>query len=154
MGWRFLSDMFVWRFKKIKDIRSMNDDFFDAHKRHWEDAQLLEGSGRFANADQLYGVSAECGLKRLMIIFGMEPDVPVADRVHADKVWDRFESYRSGHHQGANYPIPTENPFLDWNVNQRYAHRSNFDSARLANHRTGAELVRDLITKAIQDGLL
>ena len=132
----------------------MNDDFFDAHKRHWEDAQLLEGNGRLANADQLYGVSAECGLKRLMIIFGMNPIVSSADRVHADKVWNRFESYRSGHHQGANYTLPTVNPFLDWNVNQRYAHRSNVDSERLANHRTGTELVRELINKAIQDGLL
>ncbi len=54
----------------------------------------------------------------------------------------------------SRYTLPQLNPFLDWNVNQRYAHRNNFDSTRLANHRTGGELVRVLITKAKLDGFL
>lgn len=38
-------------------------DFPDAHARHWQDAERLAQAGRWANADQLYGYSAECGLK-------------------------------------------------------------------------------------------
>ncbi|MGI6300526.1 MAG: hypothetical protein ACOX52_05630 [Verrucomicrobiota bacterium] len=52
----------------------MKTDFLDAHHRHWEDAELLKKRGRWANADHLYGLSAECGLKRLMQAFGMEID--------------------------------------------------------------------------------
>ena len=38
-------------------------DFSNAHNRHWQDAELLFCDRRWANADHLYGFSAECGLK-------------------------------------------------------------------------------------------
>jgi hypothetical protein len=74
----------------LSNLAKMNIDFLDAYLRHWEDAEALFGSERWANADHLYGLAAECGLKRLMIAFGM----PVTtsgdpqhrnDRVHADQ---------------------------------------------------------------------
>jgi hypothetical protein len=49
-------------------------DFADAHRRHWEDAELLFAHDRWANADQLYGFSAECGLKTVMQALGMNTD--------------------------------------------------------------------------------
>ena len=49
-------------------------DFVDAHHRHWTDAELLFERDRWANADQLYGFSAECGLKAVMKTFGMPVD--------------------------------------------------------------------------------
>lgn len=104
-------------------------------------------------------MAVECGLKRLMIAFGM----PIAidggpaqhsDRVHADQAWDRYESYRSGHVAGASYGLPANNAFLDWHVSQRYANQSNFDQARATAHRTGAEAVYKLVIKALVEGLL
>lgn len=52
----------------------MSTDFVDSHDRHLVDANQLFSSGRFANADQLYGFSVECGLKSLMKAFGMPFD--------------------------------------------------------------------------------
>jgi hypothetical protein len=52
----------------------MNTDFYDAHQRHWDDAELLYEKQRWANADHLYGMAAECGLKQLMLAFGMTFD--------------------------------------------------------------------------------
>lgn len=49
-------------------------DFADAHGRHWGDAELLYAHECLANADQLYGFSAECGLKALMEVLGMRLD--------------------------------------------------------------------------------
>lgn len=49
----------------------MKTDFHDAHERHWDDAERLFEAQRWANADHLYGVAAECGLKWLMVHFGM-----------------------------------------------------------------------------------
>ena len=46
-------------------------DFVDSHRRHWQDAELLFDQSRWANADQLYGFSAECGLKAVMKALGM-----------------------------------------------------------------------------------
>ncbi|MDM7457165.1 MAG: hypothetical protein P3W97_007935 [Tepidimonas sp.] len=138
----------------------MQADFLDAHERHWTDAEGLFQTGRWANADHLYGVAAECGLKRLMLAFGMPYDstrdrpAEGRDQVHANKIWDRYESYRCGHHQGAAYALSTPNPFSDWDVAQRYAHQSNFDQARTQAHQSGASVVRALIKKAQKDGLL
>lgn len=137
----------------------MQVDFLDAHERHWTDAETLFQAQRWANADHLYGMAAECGLKRLMLAFGMPYDsvrdrpAKDRDRVHANKIWARFESYRYGH-QGAAYVLPTPDPFTDWDVAQRYAHQSNFDRARVAAHQAGVRQVRDLVQKAKREGLV
>jgi len=138
----------------------MQADFLDAHERHWVDAEGLFQAQRWANADHLYGMAAECGLKQLMLAFGMpydsardRPDKS-QDRIHANGIWARFESYRCGHHQGAGYALTTPNPFADWDVAQRYAHQSNFDQARAEAHQAGVILVRNLVQKAKREGLI
>lgn len=138
----------------------MRVDFLDAHERHWEDAERLFRAQRWANADHLYGLAAECGLKRLMLAFGMPFDTTKdrpakkEDREHADGIWARFEAYRCGHHRGAGYVLPTSNLFGDWNVSQRYAHQSQFDQTRAQGHQSGAAIVRALVKKAQREGLL
>lgn len=136
----------------------MNTDFIDAMDRHWQDAELLHGNERWANADHLYGFAAESGLKGLMLEFGMpynlDKDMPkkAEDRIHADGVWERYESYRS--HRGADYLLPEPNPFDNWRASDRYASQSQFDQVHVTPHRRGAELVRELVKKANLEDLL
>ncbi len=138
----------------------MQADFLDAHERHWVDAERLFQAQRWANADHLYGMAAECGLKRLMLAFGMPYDVAKDrpdqkdDRVHANGIWARFESYRSSYVQGTGYTLSRNNPFAHWDVSDRYAHQSNFDQTRTQGHQAGAQEVRSLIAKAQLEGLL
>lgn len=138
----------------------MQTDFLDAHERHWQDAELLWDAQRLANADHLYGMAAECGLKRLMLRFGMAFDetrgwpTKRVDREHADGIWQRFESYRHGRQDAIGYALPTENPFNDWHVAQRYAARWHFEANSVSAHRAGADLVRRLIRQAERDGLI
>lgn len=137
----------------------MQSDFLDAHQRHWDDAESLCQAERWANADHLYGVATECGLKRLMIAFGMVTDPTgkpsgQADQKHANKIWARFETYRSGRVAGTDYVLPSANPFSDWDVSDRYAHQSNFDRARAEGHQAGAKIVCDLVKKAQLDGTI
>lgn len=138
----------------------MQTDFLDAHERHWEDAERLFQAQRWANADHLYGMAAECGLKQLMRAFGMSFDTARGqprkslDRAHADGIWARYESYRCGHHRGAGYALPDPNPFSNWNASQRYAHQKHFDQARVQAHRSGADVIKELIKKARKEGLI
>jgi hypothetical protein len=138
----------------------VQSDFLDAHKRHQQDAETLFQSGRWANADHLFGLAVESGWKRLMLAFGMpfdsSRDMPQAreDKQHANGIWGRYEAYRSGHHQGSDYTLPSSNPFQNWGISQRYASAANFDRALVEPHRDGAEEVRKLIRKAQRDGLL
>lgn len=138
----------------------MNSDFYDAHLRHLEDAGILYESSRFANADQLFGLAAECGLKKLMIVFGMPfdstKDIPQSrdDKVHINGCWDRYESYRSGHHAGTHYGLIPVNPFANWNISDRYAHQSNFSQAYVDPHKMGANEIKKLVAKAKLEGLI
>lgn len=58
--------------------------FVDAHRRHWDDAELLLGNARWANADQMYGFSAECGLKAV--------DAAVSWTARLRRLLERLES--------------------------------------------------------------
>lgn len=134
-------------------------DFLDAHQRHWHDAEHLFQAQRWANADHLYGMAAECGLKRLMMRFGMEVNsagspTDTKDWKHANNIWARFESYRSGRAEGVGYELPTNNPFSDWDVSDRYAHQSKFNQVKVQSHQAGATVVCGLVNKAQRDGLL
>jgi hypothetical protein len=139
----------------------VNADFLDAHRRHLRDADYLFSASYLANADHLYGMAAECGLKRLMMAFGMQTDnntgAPVDrknDFIHAEKIWARYESYRSGHVQGVQYDLPPLNPFDDWKAEQRYAHEQCFDNARIEPHRAAAHRIRALVKNAEMAGLI
>ncbi|MDI9389693.1 MAG: SAM-dependent methyltransferase [Synergistota bacterium] len=138
----------------------METDFLDAHERHWEDGELLFDNTRWANADHLYGIAAECGLKSLMAVFGMPFDAAkgrpadVADCKHIDAIQRRYESYRSGCPFGAGYALPDSSVFDDWDVSQRYSHRSVFDRDRVDKHRGGTEAIRGLVQQARREGLL
>ena len=143
----------------------MQTDFLDAHKRHWNDAEYLFEDGRWANADQLYGLSAECGLKRLMVAFGMtvnpstgtpsmrEDRVHVMETRHRPNTWTRYEVYRTGRNAAA-YVLDQDNPFANWDVFQRYARESEFDQMRVGPHKQGADAIRALVTKATLEGFI
>jgi len=136
----------------------MQADFYNAFQRHWDDAEYLYANSRLPNADQLYAYSAECGLKYMMFQFGMpvqNQGVPQgkADKVHADKIWSRYETYRMGIAL-SGYELPQPNPFDDWEISNRYAHKSNFNQTMVDKHKQGTEFVKKLIHRAILEGRL
>lgn len=136
----------------------MSTNFSDAFNRHFNDAELLLEKQRLANASQLYGLAAECGLKALMIKFGMplSGNLPQdkKDRVHADGAWQRYESYRSDYISGAGYGLTTQNPFSAWSIHQRYWKSSCITVQAVNTHQQGAKQVAGLIKKAQLAGLL
>lgn len=123
-------------------------DYPDAHLRHWADAELLLQAGRWANADQLYGFSAECGLKAVMVANGMPVDSQGAPaerrhKQHIQVLWDQFLAFAAGR-SIANllHHLPQRNPFAKWSQDNRYASSGHFDRATVAPHRTAARQVR------------
>jgi len=98
--------------------QNLPPDYLDAMERHWLDAEDLfqRTDPRLANADQLYGLSAECGLKALMRKWGMDLNsnnapTDARDRKHADLIWDRYGTYRQG--RFTTLALPPTNPFDD-----------------------------------------
>ena len=123
-------------------------DFADAHLRHWEDAESLFALDRWANADHLYGLSAECGLKAVMQALGMQ----VAPMEHIDKLWPTYIDFVEGQHE--THYVLCGTPFADWSISDRYANRSHFTQPSVEPHRVAARQVRDIVKRSNIGGLL
>ncbi|ATO35439.1 hypothetical protein DZA65_04384 [Dickeya dianthicola] len=138
----------------------MATDFEDACERHWQDAEILFHLGRWANADHLYGFSAESGLKKLMQEFGMpfdtNRDMPSErhDQKHIDAIWSRYDAYRSGRYPGAEYLLSSLNPFDNWKASQRYSNQQQFTQIVAEKHRNGARQVQNILKQAKTDGAI
>jgi hypothetical protein len=139
--------------------QNLPPDYLDAMERHWLDAEQLfhPPLSRLANADQLYGLSAECGLKALMMKWGMTLNLNYApalgsDRKHADEIWDRYETYRQG--RSSSLALPGTRYFDDWSIHHRYASRSHFQQTVVGDHRQGAAIVKQLVAQAHIEGVL
>ena len=134
-------------------------DFTDAHRRHWEDAELLFNRRRLGNADQLYGFSAECGIKAVMAGLGMalgpsgRPPSKYARHVH--DLWPLFGKFAS-RHGGGRYAkqLAAQNPFSGWSHHDRYARKGYAGRGEVSKHRAGAQQVRLMVQVADWDGTL
>jgi len=132
-------------------------DFADAHRRHWEDAELLFEHDRWANADQLYGLSAECGLKAVMLVL----EIPINEkgrppqeyRKHVQDLWPVFETF-AGSRNGARFlsVLPADTPFDDWSHHNRYAAGGHFRRENVEPHRAAARGVIPMVQIAMQSG--
>ena len=135
-------------------------DFADAHRRHWEDAELLFTHDRWANADQLYGFSAECGLKAVMQALGMDidaagvPQLP-EHRQHVHALWPAFRTFVAGRSGGWYlHQIPAGEPFRDWSHHDRYASRGHYSKPAVVPHQDAARAICLMIQRARLDGRL
>ena len=134
-------------------------DYDDAAKRHWDDATFLLNAERIANADQLFGLSAECALKTVMVALGMPMinNRPTSKKhsVHIDKLWDEFITF-SKNREGEKYSniLNSINPFADWNVLQRYENTNIVTAQMVAYHQTGAQLAHQCLTAAQLNGII
>ena len=122
-------------------------DFANAHVRHWRDAELLFRAGCWANADQLYGLSAECGLKAVMVADGLSIDTDGSPRnrkymKHVDTLWDIFCAFVQGRPTGRLlHHLPQPNPFASWSLGNRYASDVHFNEQTVDPHRRAARRV-------------
>ena len=128
------------------------EEYCHAHRRHWKDAELLFEQRRWANADQLYGLSAECGLKALMPDLGM----PVEYK-HLEEIWPDFAQFATSAQGRVNARyvalLPSRTPFSGWSVQNRYAHSRYFPKSVVEPHRKAACAVRRMVDVAKQDGI-
>ena len=134
-------------------------DYVDAHGRHWRDAEVLYGHKCVANADHLYGFSAECGLKAMMEVLGMRLDAtgkpPRQYMKHVQDIWPEFKTFANAR-GGWRFlkQLPGGSPFADWSQDDRYAHSQYVQKGAVDQHRTAALGVRRMVERAEQDGTL
>lgn len=144
-----------------------------AARRHWIDAETLFSQGRLANAGQLYGFVAECGLKALLLACGVAPGadggVPSEHpskpgkahpmRQHMPNLTGRITANGQLIPDGpkaTNYmaTMPQLASFNDWSVDHRYWRDSALPLVSVANWRNAAREVSIMLDQAKQDGVL
>lgn len=137
----------------------MSTNFLDASDRHFEDAELLLAQAREANADHLFGLSAECSLKAVMLALGMAVSTDGAPKdkghkVHMPELWAAFQSFAEGS-LASRYlePLDKSNPFSGWSVDQRYWARAAITASATSSHRAAADQCRLSLEKLIFDGV-
>ena len=134
-------------------------DYYDAAQRHWEDANYLLSAARLPNADQLLGVSAECALKAIMLPLGMpmKKGRPADSKKygHINVLWEEFITFANGRGQ-AHYAAALDetNPFVNWDVGQRYEHGSVISVQIVADHKKSAEIAFGCLAQAVVDGVV
>ena len=141
----------------------MSVDFGSASRRHWKDAVLLLANARPANADHLYGLSAECALKAVMVACGAPITasgdlVSGAHKVHVDKLWAEYHAVLHGR-AGQRYLAPLggskENPFSEWGVEQRYFRESALPGGAVrVRHEKASRACQAVLDRAITDGFV
>ena len=144
-----------------------------AARRHLTDAETLLNQGRLANAGQLYGFAAECGLKAMLIACGV---VPGADgglpahhplnsgkrhplRQHMPSLAGRVATHGQlipDGLQSSRYmaSMPNLDHFNDWSVDHRYWGDAALPVSSVPNWRSAAKEVTTMLDQAKQDGVL
>jgi hypothetical protein len=139
----------------------MSTDFRDASARHFDDAEFLlnHSEPREANADHLFGISAECSLKAVMLALGMKVNTDGAPtdrghKVHMPELWAAFQSFAEGR-LASRYlePLDKANPFSDWAVDQRYWARAAITAQAPSRRMAAATQCRLSLEKLLFDGV-
>jgi hypothetical protein len=141
----------------------MKTDFKNAYARHQQDADSLFDNKRYANADHLYGLAAECALKAVML--GLDPTIVdkngdflnASDKKHIDKLWDHFRLFLQGRNASSLliHISSSNNPFHKWTINSRYSHQKTFNKGNVFPHKkTVNNSIANLMLEARIKGIL
>lgn len=147
--------------------------FEHAARRHLADAESLFIRGRLANAGQLYGFVAECGLKAMLLACGVAPSadggIPVTHpakpdkqhplRQHMPSLTGRIAAHGQlipDGPQAARYmaTMPSLGHYVDWSVDHRYWRDAALPLTSVAKWRSAAQEVCTMLDQAKQDGVL
>lgn len=138
-------------------------DFLAASKRHYKDAELLTNSGRIPNAGHLFGFAAECGLKALLVSYGLNTDPNTGDifeprphkyKTHVDILINHIYAFPTSRNF-AKYlaMMPTLPAFSNWRAEHRYFDEV-FIPLSLNNWSGAAKEVRTMLDQAKLDGVI
>ncbi len=115
------------------------ENYSSAAFRHWDDAQLLEKEKRVENADQLYGLAAECAIKKALVelsSFAKAGMLNESYKRHINELLDKvnLQSLQK-RYPGLHACLKADNPFSDWHVNQRYVAGGVISLEKMQKHR-------------------
>lgn len=140
-------------------------NYAEAARRHLRDAETLYTGGRPANAGQLFGFAAECGLKAMLIACKVSPE-PNGDlprrhrlRVHIPDLSDRITQFGSLIPDTASATrymasLPSLSQFDNWSIDHRYWQETALPLTSVPDWRAAAGEVAAMLDQIKEDGVL
>ena len=124
----------------------MLEDYAAAAIRHFRDGDLLEGNRRVANADQLFGFTAECAVKSVLVeLAGFLAGGRLAPAYykHINQLWASvpLQSIQRRHRGLVVVLKGLPQPFADWSTDQRYGPDGVVTDDAIGRHRQAAARV-------------
>jgi len=138
----------------------MTTNYSESATRHFRDADYLYGDRRHANADQLYGLAAECAFKAVMRGLGapIDPESGLTHpqhRVHVNDLWGEFQVFVHTTNATAYLAkLSAREPFNDWSITQRYAADGEVLERAVGGHQAAARRVLEVLEQAKVDGVV
>ncbi|WP_134712592.1 hypothetical protein [Saccharomonospora xinjiangensis] len=141
-------------------------DFGPAARRHYSDALHLRDGDRLPNADHLAGVAAECALKAILLNFlggflnrkGRPAHVGAPSKnsyCHLPGLWDDIGATVHGRRATTFVGLlAQQNPFLDWDVAERYSAGTHITGERVDSHLRHAHAILEMYEHATITGAL
>ncbi|MFZ7337494.1 hypothetical protein ACLS0R_14690 [Comamonas jiangduensis] len=145
-------------------------NYFDAARRHFQDAGTLLGASRQANAGQLLGIAAECGIKAILVASGVPVDTEGSIDSLPGVKGRGFKKHLPDLHQALTdlaAAIPDSRKattylsaltnlahFSDWQIEHRYWRDAALPLASVARWQLAAGDVMAVLDQAKEDGVL
>lgn len=140
----------------------MQTPYADAAHRHFADALLLQEEERLPNADQLFGLAAECALKAALHGLGLLTLTPSGMpehrpyQAHVEEFWTMATALLADRVGGRWLShLGQDTPFQDWSISQRYARADQVvGHTLLEEHARAAARALRLLDEAVLDGVV
>lgn len=145
-------------------------NYSESARRHFIDASTLLGGSRQANAGQLFGIAAECGIKAILVACQVPVDAdgsinkPTGVRgkgfkehwPHLGQALTNMASAIPDSRTASTYLslIPNLSHFSDWLIEHRYWRDAALPLTSIARWQTAASEVMAALDKAKEDGRL
>lgn len=124
-----------------------------AAARHWRDAEQLFAANRLDNADQLFGLAAECALKVALTRSGTTIERDSGLREHIDVLWDKARVHMKGRSNASLASLlKLSNPFHEWAIAQRYFVTGHVQQMAIDGHRRSAARLLGAAGVVVQRG--
>lgn len=145
-------------------------NYLESARRHFHDAGTLLGSSRPANAGQLFGIAAECGIKAILVASKVPVDTEGSiDRLpgvkgkgfkehwpHLGQALTDLVGAIPDSRTAATYLSELSNlaHFSDWRIEHRYWRDAALPLASVARWQAAAGEVMLVLDQAKEDGVL
>ncbi|MEW5801537.1 MAG: hypothetical protein AB1847_05455 [bacterium] len=138
-------------------------DFSGASKRHYHDAELLLTNSRIPNAGHLFGFAAECGIKALLVSYGLQVDKTTGDiiekkpfkyKTHINVLINNVQTF-PGSPAYFQYVqmMPKLMAFSNWHTSHRYHEESSIPGSHNNWHEAAKEVIK-MLDQALADGVI